>query len=95
MIDANQAALEIEGLPREAVIGMDFERVFPAAREIGIMGAIQEVNRTGISLRIEQKQNSDAKSVIWRDGTISKLSSNVIAIVYNDLDESSEASKNL
>jgi len=95
VIEANQAALEIEGLPREAVIGMDFERVFPAAREIGIVGAIQEVNRTGISLRTEPKQNSDAKSEIWRDVSISRLSSNVVAIVYNDLDESSEASKNL
>ncbi|MDD3680461.1 HD domain-containing phosphohydrolase [Mesotoga sp.] len=95
VIDANPAALKIEGLLREAVIGMDFERVFPVVREFGILAAIQQVNRTGISLRIEPKRDSDAKGEIWKNVSITRLSSNVIAIVFNDFDESSGGSKDL
>ncbi|MGD9908597.1 MAG: PAS domain-containing protein, partial [Mesotoga sp.] len=95
VIDANPAALETEGLTREAAIGMDLEHVFPPAREFSVMDGVRRVNETGIPLHIGSKHNPETRSEVWRDVSISRLSSNVIAIVYNDFDESSEARKDL
>ncbi|PVD18028.1 MULTISPECIES: HD domain-containing phosphohydrolase [unclassified Mesotoga] len=91
ILNANPAALRIERLSRDELVGEEFERAILGAADFGIMDLIREVNSSGVPLHISPKRHSDSRTDILRDMSVHRLNEGVVAIVYDDVSDSVDA----
>jgi len=91
ILNANPAALRIERLSRDELVGEEFERVIPGGVDFGITDVIREVNSTGVPRHISLKPCSGSRIDILRDMSVYRLNEGVIAIVYDGLSDSVDA----
>lgn len=87
IVDFNPGAERIENIAKNEVIGKRLSKVFPGAREFGIIEALQRCWQTGISEELSLNYYHDSRISGWRENHIYKLPSEEVVAVYNDVTE--------
>ncbi|MBK5939324.1 PAS domain S-box protein [Halochromatium roseum] len=85
--DYNAAAERMDKHPRQEVIGRRLTECFPAAEEMGLLGALRQVARSGEPAELPLAHYEDEQLQGWRENNLFMLSSGEVVAVYNDLTE--------
>jgi PAS domain S-box-containing protein len=83
--DMNRAALEIEQVERQDVIGKSVCEAFPGVKDFGLFDVLQRVWRTGKPESHPVTMYRDERITGWRDNDIYRLPSGEVVAVYEDL----------
>ncbi|MEA1051531.1 PAS domain S-box protein [Lamprobacter modestohalophilus] len=89
--DYNAAAERMDKHPRQEVIGRRLSECFPAVEEMGLLGALRQVARSGEPVELPLAQYGDQHLQGWRENSLFMLSSGEVVAVYNDLTEIKQA----
>ncbi len=89
--DLNRAAMEMEHVDLQGVIGRSIREIFPGAVEFGIFDALRRVWATGKPEHLPAKEYRDERIHGWRENFIYKLPSGEIVAVYTDETERKKA----
>ncbi|MDI6617019.1 MAG: PAS domain S-box protein, partial [Syntrophaceae bacterium] len=89
--DFNRAAEKTERIDRQDVIGKSLEQVFPGAREMGFIDALQRVWKTGKPEEYPATVYRDGRLEGWRENYVYKLASGEIVAIYDDFTEQKRA----
>lgn len=93
--DINRAALRIEKVEKEAVIGRDLHEAFPGAKEMGMFDALLRVWQTGTPEHLPIAFYQDQRISGWRENYIYKLPSGEVVAVYDDVTVRKQAEEQL
>lgn len=85
--DINQAAEQIENIPREQAIGSLLTHVFPLAIELGILKLCLHVFHTGERMRFPAIFYKNERATGWSEGIIYKLAAGNIVVLYDDVSQ--------
>ncbi len=85
ILDFNRAAEQIEGVPREAIIGRRVTEVFPGVEALGLLEVMRRVWRSGHQERLDLALYQDAQRVGWRENTVYRLDSDEVVALYQDV----------
>lgn len=85
--DINPAALSIEGISRETIIGNPITATRPEVDDFGIIPVFQKVWTTGETIYFPTKLYPDNARVQWFENYIFRLPDNQIVAIYNDVTE--------
>ena len=83
----NSAALKIEGLSKEEVIGKSILDLRPNIEEYGIIDFFKKVYETGESYNYPAKMYVDENYSNWYENYIFKIPTGEIVAIYNDITE--------
>ena len=89
--DYNAAAERMDHHPRQEVIGRRLTECFPAVEEMGLLGALRQVARSGEPIELPLARYEDEQLQGWRENSLFMLSSGEVVAVYNDLTEIKQA----
>jgi signal transduction histidine kinase/DNA-binding response OmpR family regulator len=85
--DFNLAALKIDNLNPDDVIGKNVAEIFPGIKDFGLFSVIKNVWRTGKPEYLPATLYKDYRFSGWRDNYVYKLPSGEVVVIYNDLTE--------
>ena len=83
--DVNTAALEIDRLGREEMVGRRVADVLPGVKEFGLMDVLKSVHRTGNPEHLPARRYHDQRISSWREGFVYRLSTGDVVAVYKDV----------
>ncbi|MGE4555649.1 MAG: PAS domain S-box protein [Desulfovibrionaceae bacterium] len=93
--DLNRAGEKITGKNRGQLAGRSLLDVFPGALELGLIGALQRVGRTGQPETLSMKQYQDRRLSMWVSNSLYRLPSGEVVAVFNDETERKRAEDEL
>lgn len=84
--DMNRAALQLDGLTKNNIMGRRLTDVFPGVKEMGLFQRLNQVWKTGIPEFHPDACYRDAtRQPAWRENWIFKLPSGNIVAIFNDI----------
>ena len=93
--DFNRAAEIAEKIDRQKIIGQSLLKVFPGAREMGLLAVLQRVWRTGRSEHVPAAYYKDARNEGWRENYVYKLPTGEVVALYSDITERIKAERKI
>ncbi len=84
IIDFNKMACKTENLKKEEVIGKFLCKVFPAVKEYGLFGVLENINANGGHELFELKFYKDTDRSGWRKNDVIKLPNGDVMVIYED-----------
>jgi|GEM_PF-6318488 len=93
--DINPAALSIEGISREKIIGNPITVIRPEIEDFGIIPIFQRVWKTGETIYYPTKVYPGNTTVHWFENYIFRLPNNQIVAIYNDVTEKMQTAEAL
>jgi two-component system sensor histidine kinase/response regulator len=91
----NRAALRIEKVKPDEVVGKNVVEMFPGIKKFGLFKVFQRVYRTNKPERFPVSYYEDGRISGWRENYVYKLPSGEIVAVYNDETEKMRALQEL
>ncbi|MFH1191699.1 MAG: PAS domain S-box protein [Candidatus Omnitrophota bacterium] len=89
-VDLNKKGEEISQVKRGNIFGKKVTAVFPAVAEIGLLGALRRVWRTGIAEALPGVLYKDKRIEHWSENYILKLSSGLVVVIYSNFPKSKQ-----
>lgn len=93
--DFNPAALSMEKVAREAVVGRLLTEVFPGVKAFGLFDVLQRVAQTGVAEHFPVAAYQDDRIQGWRDNHVYRLPSGEVVAVYDDVTAQKQAEQDL
>ncbi|MBU0610659.1 MAG: PAS domain S-box protein [Armatimonadetes bacterium] len=91
----NAAAERIDGVSRDELLGRPVSKEFPSAEEMGILGVLRRVWRTGQAEYHAPTYYEDTRRSGWRENFVYKLPAGQVVAIYDDVTERVEAQRSL
>ncbi|OFW56656.1 MAG: hypothetical protein A2W01_08440 [Candidatus Solincola sediminis] len=85
IVEFNDAAVRMEGLAREAVLGKDLTPVFPCSYQCGLIHMVREVWKDGHSGYFPEVSCSRHPDECWKDFFIYRLPTSEVVAVWEDV----------
>lgn len=85
--DYSKNAEKLDGVKKKDLVGKELLSVFPGAKEMGIVDALERVYRTGKAEMLEMRQYKDQELQFWRDNYIFKDDQGMVVAIYRDISE--------
>lgn len=85
IVDMNDTAQKISEVELEKIKGKKLSEVFPGAEEMGILKALDKVDKTGEPYSLPSRQYKDNRVSKWVENFISKLPNGQLIAIYNDI----------
>jgi len=86
--DLNSAALKIEKVKKEELIGRQISEIFPGVKDFGLFDVLKRVYETGKSGYLPEKVYTNERlGEVWRENWAYKLPTGEIVCIYNDVTE--------
>lgn len=85
--DFNRGAENIDSVSRESIIGKSVLEIFPAIKEFGLFGVLQNVWKNGIPQHHPVSQYKDNRIEGWRENYVYKIPSGEVVAIYDDVTE--------
>lgn len=84
-VNLNKKGEEISQVKRKNIIGRRVTEVFPSTAEIGLLGVLHRVWRTGVSEYLPGILYKDERIEHWTENYVLRLSSNLVVAIYSNI----------
>ena len=84
-VDFNPAAVQIDHIKKEELIGKSVTEVFPGVKQFGLFDVFRRVYKTGTPEHLPISVYKDERVAGWRENYVYRLPSGQIVAVYDDV----------